>query len=243
MPIPWYKDWFDTEYYHLLYDKRNAREAEQFLDALVAYLSLPKDARIIDIACGKGRHSIYLNKLGYRVTGIDIAARSIEAAKCFENESLTFFRHDSREVFSADSFEVAINLYTSYGYLESREALLDQLINMKNNLVKGGTFVLDYFNSETLLHCTFKEDSIVKGNIEFITSKKIAGHQIVKTIEVKEKGKSEHFAEKVHLISKHEFAVLFEEAGLDIVKYFGDYALGPFREDSSERLIIIARKR
>ena len=60
----WYASWFDTPYYHILYKDRNHAEAHLFMDNLTNYLNLPEDGKILDLACGRGRHSIYLNSLG-----------------------------------------------------------------------------------------------------------------------------------------------------------------------------------
>jgi 2-polyprenyl-3-methyl-5-hydroxy-6-metoxy-1,4-benzoquinol methylase len=69
----WFASWFDTPYYHILYKERNYREAQVFMDNLTQYLNLPEKAKVLDLACGKGRHSIYLNQLGYEVVGADLS--------------------------------------------------------------------------------------------------------------------------------------------------------------------------
>lgn len=93
----WYASWFDTPYYHILYKDRDYDEAQLFIDNLTHYLNIAEDATILDVACGKGRHAIYLNSLGYDVVGTDLSSNSIEEAKAFENEKLHFEVHDMRE--------------------------------------------------------------------------------------------------------------------------------------------------
>ena len=83
--MQWFEEWFDTPYYHILYSNRDYREAENFLNLLTGFLKLEKKSSIIDLACGKGRHSIYLNKLGYKVLGLDLSEQSISYDKKFEN--------------------------------------------------------------------------------------------------------------------------------------------------------------
>ena len=184
MPSAWYKNWFDTEYYHKLYSHRNDEEAQLFLDNLIKHLELRPDMKLIDIACGKGRHSIYLNKRGYDVTGIDLAKSSIGYASQFENDRLRFFVHDNRKVFWPGHFDVALNLFTSFGYLETRSDLLNQLKHMAENLRGGGRFILDYFNSAYIATCSFDDEQIVKDDIHFVIKKRIEGHQVIKTIHV-----------------------------------------------------------
>src|SRR5688572_11147253 len=92
----WYKDWFNSAFYHKLYFERDEAEAEAFIDRLLQHLSLPAGSRILDVACGKGRHSKYLSEKGLDVTGIDISFDSIMEAKTFENDHLHFYQHDMR---------------------------------------------------------------------------------------------------------------------------------------------------
>ena len=101
----WFQSWFNTSYYHLLYRNRDYKEAEVFIKNIVKYLNLDKDDSILDLACGKGRHSIFLNSLGFNVTGLDLSKNSIKEAKTKESSSLHFYVHDMR------------NLYNMYFYL------------------------------------------------------------------------------------------------------------------------------
>jgi 2-polyprenyl-3-methyl-5-hydroxy-6-metoxy-1,4-benzoquinol methylase len=92
----WFTSWFDSPYYHVLYKERDELEAQLFMDNIVHYLNLPEEAKILDLACGKGRHSIYLNQMGYNVTGADLSSNSIAIASLNENETLRFVEHDMR---------------------------------------------------------------------------------------------------------------------------------------------------
>ncbi|MFL2637040.1 MAG: SAM-dependent methyltransferase, partial [Flavobacteriaceae bacterium] len=83
-----YNTWFDSKYYHILYKDRDHDEARKFITKLLEHLNLKKNAKILDAACGKGRHSIEIEKLGYKVTGIDLSKNSIKHAKQFENLNL-----------------------------------------------------------------------------------------------------------------------------------------------------------
>ena len=90
----WFKTWFDSEYYHLLYKDRDQTEAENFVKKIYQYLSPSINQTMLDLACGKGRHSIHLNKMGALVEGCDYSENSIRHAKQFENDRLQFFTHD-----------------------------------------------------------------------------------------------------------------------------------------------------
>lgn len=116
----WFTSWFDTDFYHILYKDRDEQEAKFFMDNLTQYLNLPEDARILDLPCGRGRHSVYLNELGYNVVGADLSANSIAFARKFENENLKFTQFDMRTVYG-DKFDAVFNLFTSIGYFENEE--------------------------------------------------------------------------------------------------------------------------
>ena len=109
-------NWFDSDYYHILYSNRDLKEAEHFIKILVNHLKIKKGSKILDLACGKGRHSIYLNKKGFDVTGYDNSEKSIEKAKKFKNNLLRFKRKEMTEEYEG-SFDFIFNLFTSFGYI------------------------------------------------------------------------------------------------------------------------------
>ena len=103
--MAWYKDWFNSKYYHLLYKNRDHNEAALFLDNISNEFK-NKNAKILDVACGKGRHAKYLNNLGFDVTGIDLSVNSIKYAKEYENQKLKFHQHDMRNIFDENNFDI-----------------------------------------------------------------------------------------------------------------------------------------
>lgn len=103
----WYKDWFNSHYYHMLYQHRDEDEAMQFINTLIQYLKPAPGSTMVDIACGKGRHSKALADMGFDVTGMDLSAASIEEAKKDEDDHLHFFQHDMRSPFWIHYFQSA----------------------------------------------------------------------------------------------------------------------------------------
>ena len=79
--MSWFIHWFDSYYYHILYKNRDLKEAELLIKNLIRHLRFDSEIKIIDVGCGKGRHAIFLNKLGFDVTGIDLSKENIDAAK------------------------------------------------------------------------------------------------------------------------------------------------------------------
>lgn len=242
MGTSWFEQWFNTKYYHILYSHRDENEARTFLKTLTNYIKLPKNSKIIDIGCGRGRHARFLNELDFFVSGIDIAQKNIDFAKKFENEKLHFYCFDKRNVFESEKYDLALNLFTSFGYLKDRKDLEKALVSMAGNLKKGGLFVIDYLNAEKIRYAEFSSDKVVNEGVKFTVNKEINNHLIIKHIEVIDGDKTEHYREEVHLITCDEFRELFEAASLKILQIFGDYKLGSFIPKDSDRLIILAEK-
>ena len=238
----WFECWFDSPYYHVLYQNRDFSEAEGFIDNLINLLEPTRKDRFLDLGCGKGRHSIYLNKKGFDVTGIDLSEKSIACAKTQENKMLHFYKHDMRKIFRTNYYNVVVNLFTSFGYFEQdRED--NAVINAISKALKpNGTVVLDFMNSKKITSLLpFQETKIVEG-IEFRINKVVENNFIVKRIQFKDKGKDYHFEERVKVLTLSDFEKYFGANKLKIVHLRGNYKLEEFDEKSSERLIIIAKK-
>lgn len=239
----WFECWFDSPYYHVLYKNRDFTEAELFIDNLIQLLQPKKSDRFLDLGCGKGRHSIYLNKKGFDVTGIDLSEKSIASAKTSENETLHFYTHDMRKLFRTNYFDVVVNLFTSFGYFEQERDDYAVVNAACKALKPNGVFVLDFMNAKricTTLSC--QETKIVEG-IEFKISKTFENNFIVKKIQFSDKGKEYHFEERVKALTLADFEKYFEANKLKIVHLRGNYKLEEFDEERSERLIIVARKK
>src|SRR2546423_4153452 len=140
----WYKDWFNSPFYHKLYFERDENEAREFIHGLIHFLEPGSNARMLDIACGRGRHSLILADMGYDVTGIDISFDSIHHAKQFEKDNLSFFQHDMRLPFRINYFDYAFNFFTSFGYFATRREHDDAMRTIAGSLRGDGVFVIDY---------------------------------------------------------------------------------------------------
>lgn len=240
--LEWFECWFDSPYYHVLYKNRDFTEAELFIDNLIQLLEPEKTNRFLDLGCGKGRHSIYLNKKGFNVTGIDLSEGSIACAKTQENETLHFYKHDMRKLFRSNYFDVVLNLFTSFGYFK-QERDDNAVINAVSKALKpNGIVVLDFMNSKKVIANLSCEETKIVDGIDFKISKILEDNFIVKKIQFTDKGKEYHFEERVKAITLADFEKYFEANKLKIVHLRGNYNLEEFDELSSERLIIMARK-
>lgn len=242
MKKEWFAEWFDSPYYHRLYKNRDENEAQKTLDNLLRALDLPPGARILDLACGKGRHSRYLAEKGFDVTGLDFSDSSITFARQFEHERLAFYQHDMRRPFRTNYFDAVMNMFTSFGYFETDRDHLLALKNVYRDLRPGGLFLLDYFNSEWVRQHFVRSEMKSVDGIEFYLKKNIRRDHVYKTVEFTTGGKYFVFRERVRLFNLTDFQRLFSSAGLELRRQYGGYDLNDFDAGASKRLILIAQK-
>jgi SAM-dependent methyltransferase len=234
----WYASWFDTSYYHILYKDRNYREAQIFMDNLTHYLNLPEKAKVLDLACGKGRHAIYLNQLGFDVVGADLSENSIAEANKNANETLHFVVHDKREPFE-EKFDAIFNLFTSFGYFENEEDNLKTLIAIKESLSEYGFAVIDFMNVHKVLANLIPNEIKEIDGIVFTINRFEQNGFIIKEIDFEDKGQKFHFEEKVRAYTLEDFQSMMDKSGIFLLDTFGDYKLKKYHKNTSERLIMI----
>jgi|LakMenE01Jun11ns_1017448.scaffolds.fasta_scaffold9594122_1 SAM-dependent methyltransferase len=234
----WFSTWFDSPYYHILYKNRNEEEAQVFMDNVTHYLNMPENGTILDLACGKGRHSIYLNKLGYQVTGVDLSENSIAVANESSNESLRFKTHDMREPMNK-TYDAVFNLFTSFGYFDTYEDNIKTLKAIKDSINEYGFGVIDFFNADFIIENLVAEETKEIDGITFNIKRFVENKKIIKEIRFEDKGETYNFTEKVSAFTLSDFEAIMEEAGIFLLEIFGDYKLRKFYKTQSERLIMI----
>jgi len=240
--IEWFGEWFSSPYYHILYKNRDRNEAKQFLDNLISYLDICPDDHILDLGCGRGRHAIYLNQKGLNVIGIDICEENIDIALTHQNERLRFHVHDMRYVFKKNTFNYIFNFFTSFGYFDTKSENEQVVRAAYEGLVKGGRFMIDFLNPYSVIHDLAPEEAKEIGGIRFQITKKVDNGIIIKNIKFADQGRKFHFYEKVKAIRRVEFLEYFENTGFELLEVFGDYNLGPYLAEESERMIFLLRK-
>lgn len=239
----WYKNWFSSPYYKTLYRDRDEEEAGQFVETLIEYLDPAAKARMLDIACGEGRHALQLAQHGFDVTGIDLSAQSIATAKELECDNLHFYVHDKRQPIYKNYFDYAFNFFTSFGYFAHEDDHLMAANAFAAGLRQGGTLVVDYLNVAYVADNLVPEEVVERDGINFNIRRSVNDKQIIKDIVfTDEQGVAHHHTEKVAAFTLEDFLQIFEQASLQHVNTFGNYHLGPYDKDNSERLIMIFKK-
>lgn len=240
----WFKEWFNSPYYHQLYFDRDDNEASSFISRLIAHLSPPPGALMLDIACGKGRHSKLLSEKGFDVTGIDLSFDSIDEAARYQTDTLHFYQHDMRLPFRINYFDYAFNFFTSFGYFHTEREHYNAIRTISQSLKPGGTLVLDYLNvhfaEDHLVHITEKK----MGDVTFYITKWFDETHFYKKIVIEDDNKEEPltYLEKVAKFNLGDFNDMFAFHGLQTQEIFGDYQFSSYDVKKSPRMIMIARK-
>lgn len=240
MEKEWFESWFDTPYYHLLYKNRDDKEAHRFLDLILEKLPISPPDSILDLACGKGRHAIYLAEKGYDVTGMDLSPASIEAASKFSHDHLRFEIKDMRDDLGKNRFDAVFNLFTGFGYFETDEENFNVFKNVKKTLKQEGYFLFDYLNESYVrsLH-TLSHSFDIEG-IKFKTQKEFSGRWVIKHIEITDNDNIFKFSERVAMYSKNEVENILQKLGFKVLETFGNYQLEAYSE-KSPRLILVTQ--
>lgn len=241
----WFEDWFSTEEYLYVYRHRNNDDAVDLFNLILKNIEIEPGAKVLDLACGAGRHSILFAKNGYDVTSVDLSENLLNVARKSAEElmlNINIIKSDLRLLNLADRFQLIINLFTSFGYFE-QDFENEKIIKIvEQQLNENAYFVLDFFNvvhlKKNLIPISYDkvEEAIIRQERTFDQDR------IVKKITVIKKNSERIYFESVRAYSKSELSRMILKNGLKIIKIFGDYSGNAFDEDNSSRIIIIAQK-
>jgi len=233
----WFEQWFGEEY-HALYPHRDDEDARRAVALIRSVISWRPGDRILDLACGPGRHAAELDRLGGHVVGFDLSRAMLRRAR--ERTRARLVRGDMRALpFRDGSFALAVNLFTSFGYfLDDAEHRL-VVRQVAAALAPGGHFVLDYLNAEQVRR-TIQLSEQAKGR-DVLVRRRIdsANRFVIKEIELR--GRARSFQERVRLYGADELAALCVDAGLRVVARFGDYDAGAPGPNTPRVILVAAR--
>lgn len=240
----WFKDWFNSPYYHKLYANRDEKEAADFISKLISFLHPSQGATMLDVGCGKGRHAFQLSEYGYDVTGIDLSEESIDYALQNQSDKLHFYRHDMRFPFWINYFDFTFNFFTSFGYFKNDREHNNAIRTMAQSLKKNGILTIDYLNVAYSEKNFIADYTSEIDNIEYCITKWFDDSFFYKKIVINDPALTEPvtFAEKVAKFNLADFEGMLTKQNLTIQQVFGDYNLQEFNVNNSPRLIIIAKK-
>jgi SAM-dependent methyltransferase len=244
----WFEEWFSNKFYLELYKHRDEEDARLMVNFLQRSISLNTKSKVLDIACGAGRHSLELARRGFNVTGFDLSKFLINEAKKTLKESkekdlkVKFLIKDMRNFNFKNSFDVAVNIFTSFGYFENDRENFKVIENVSDSLKKGGYFVFDFLNKKHIEKNIVPYSKNKYGKIIIVQKRRIENGFVKKHITIKKGNEVLNFDEILRLYSLNEFKKVFEGYGLKFQNVYGDYFGNEFNKIKSRRLIIIAKK-
>ena len=237
----WFEDWFNSEYYHLLYQNRSQNEADLFIKNIVQKLKLDPEATVLDLGCGKGRHALKMSSFFNSVHGLDLSKNNIKIANSTKKDNMKFFIGDMRNFNHNTKYDYVFNLFTSFGYFNTIEENLDVLKCVHQQLKKNGHLLVDFLNPDVIRNDKFSSEEKRINDVHFNIEKCISGNFILKKIKIKDGNKQFHFHEKVQLFDLNDFEEMLLKTGYTIHSTFGNYDLENYHTNS-ERLILWAQK-
>ncbi len=241
--MTWYKDWFRDTNYRVVYEHRDEIEAEEMIDLIERTIGHEPERRVLDVGCGSGRHAISFAKRGYGdVTGIDLSPTLLAEAR---NEtarlqlSIQFLERDMRDI-PDEAFDLAVNLFTSFGYFETDEDNAAVIKNVGKQLAKNeGWFVIDFLNSRWVRnHLVAHDERVAPNGMHIEQTRWVEDGRIEKRLLIRNTIEASEYIESVKLFNLADFERMFQGAGLTLRYVFGTYRGASFNPDTSPRLIM-----
>lgn len=236
----WFEEWFGTDYLRI-YQHRDESEAERAIDLITAHVHGREIQSVLDLACGAGRHSKALCERWWTV-GLDLSAALLRVARR-EDRDAPYVRADMRELpFAPESFDLVVNLFTSFGYFEDDREHARVLAVVRDALRPGGAFVIDFLNASQVRRNLVPYDERIENGVTIVQSRVISPDDrfVEKTIRLKERGRE--YVERVRLLSAGDLERMLEIAGFDVVHCFGDYTGARWSENSPRTILFASRK-
>ena len=244
--MDWFEEWFDSPLYEKLYADRDEKEAEQLIEFLEETLLSKQYHSILDLGCGRGRHSHNLAKRGYEVTGVDLSPAAIQTAKEKAEElglrNVHFKVRDMRNPLP-QQFDAIVNLFTTFGYFNNDDENASVLDSVTSMLKKEGLFVLDYLNAEKVRQTFVPEEEGEFQDVRYEIKRYIKNGAIHKDIAFAgdKLDKPKVYWERVKLYGLDWFQEEMQKRNLEIINVNGDYFGSDFDPDNSPRLLITSK--
>lgn len=233
--IEWYEEWFGDEYLRL-YPHRDLAEAERAVALIRDRTGFAPGWRVLDVACGAGRHARAFEASGARCVGVDLSAALLRVARSVTGAPLV--RADMRALpVRPGSMDLTVNLFTSFGYFAHDEEHAGALREMVETLRPGGWFAIDFLNAAAVRARLVPQESVRLGGEEVTVRRSVSpdGRYVRKVIHPPG---GRRFTERVRLFAPDEIAGMLTTAGVTVRHRLGDYDGAPLCVDSPRTILI-----
>jgi SAM-dependent methyltransferase len=247
-PREWFRGFFDATYLETERGELTPQRTRTEIDLVTKALGLRPGARVLDVPCGFGRHSGELAGRGYSVVGVDLSSAMLRAARHSHREGarLRFVRGDVRRLAYRAEFDAVVCLFTSFGYFSERENVLT-LRRMARALKPGGRLLMDHRNTAydvTLPTHSWRQPR--RGLYVLWTlhvDRRTNVHEATWLILRRGERRVIRKAFRLRLWTLPQWRRRLREAGLRLVRAYGDFRGRPFRRTSSRLLLLAERLR
>ena len=245
----WYVDFFRTDYLNVYGHLFTAERTDKEVAFAEKVLQLKAGARLLDLCCGQGRHCVPFAMHGFEVTGLDLNPSYLELARQAAKAShvkLETIAADMRQIPFESHFDAVVNMYSSFGYLESEAEDLKVLESVARALKPGGRLLLDMLNREWAIANYIQNDwhSDADGTL-YVERRELdlASSRMHVSFIIIEPGGSRHdsIGHHIRLYTLTETARLLERVGMSVTDVFGGFDGESYAIDT-RRMIILARK-
>jgi SAM-dependent methyltransferase len=246
--MAWYEEFFGEEYFEDYADLIKPERTEREVEGILSYLGPAPGARILDLCCGHGRHSIELARRGYEVCGQDLtqvfldrARRDAEAA----GVDVEWLRGDMREIAHPPPFDAVINMFTAFGYFDDDAEELRVLREVHRVLRPGGKLLIDVINRDWLMGRFRERDWQERQDGSRLLLHRrfdpLTGRNREARILVRPSGEIEQSEVSVRLLNPSELRGMLETAGLEVERGYGGFEGEELTPDTS-RIVLVATK-
>lgn len=237
----WYRHWFGTRYYSLLYGHRDDADAAEWVGGILDRWQLPTGSSVLDLACGRGRHVRHFMEKGLHTTGVDISEASIaDARTMLPGADLRV--GDMREPVAQGAFDGICCLFTSLGYFDTTADDQQVFDAVATALKPGGRFVLDFMNTVCVLRDLVGEERLEREGVRFHIQRQLVNDVLVKRITVNDGEEVHRFEERVQALRPDELEAMAVNAGLEIEGATDGPSWDPFDAQRSARFVLWTRK-
>ncbi len=236
----WFEQWFGEDYLRI-YQHRDETEAEHAIELIAANLASREINAVLDVGCGAGRHTKVMVERWWTV-GLDLSMALLRVARK-ESPDAPYVRADMRELpFADESFDLVVNLFTSFGYFEDDGEHARVLSRLCAATRHGGTFVIDFLNAGQVRRELVPYDERVENGITIEQTRTISPDDRFVEKRIKLRGRDKEYIERVRLLSERDLERMLAAAGFEVSKLFGDYNGSGWSEDSPRTILFASRR-
>lgn len=243
----WFRTFFDHDYIDRYARATDEAVTQLEVDGLIQALELEPPARVLDLACGYGRHAVVLARLGYEVTGFDLSFDLLAEAELRAQGAgarVRLMEGDMRKLPFVHEFDVVVNLFTSFGFFDDERDSRRVMEGIHAALDEGGRLLVDVINRDAILR-DFQprlwretDDGYVLSENDYDPARsRLTGKQV----HVSTSGRVAESSFSLRLYSMHELRALIEAAGFEVEVVYGGFDLSSFELDSP-RIVMVGRR-